>query len=109
MRKYRSAKEGEDQMAILRGEMEGNPDVTESVRRRVKKMLNDEVMGITYMERKAKGLPVRERARYLMQEIQNLGQDKKKVEKFVSEMRRKKIMTSSVMRVMFEMQKMQRQ
>jgi len=109
MRKYRNAKEGEDQMAILRGEMEGNPDVTESVRRRVKKMLKDEVMGITYMERKARGLPVRERASYLIQEIQNLGNDEKKVEKFVSEMRRKKILTSSVMRIMFEMQKMQRQ
>ena len=109
MRKYRNAKEGEDQMAILRAEMDNNPEVTESVRRRIKKMLKDEVMGITFMEKKAKGLPVRERARYLIQEIEKLGGDQKKKDKFMSEMRRKKILTSSVMRVMFEMQRMQRQ
>ena len=89
--------------SILQTALRNNPDMQESILRRVQTGLKDEARGLTYVDRAAKRLPVEQRAKYIFGQL-NQQPDEESKRKLIRELIGKGIATKSVLKELLQLQ-----
>ena len=89
--------------SILQTTLRNNPDMQESLLRRIQKGLKDEARGLTYVDRAAKRLPVEQRAQYIFGQLQEQPDDLAR-RKLIRELIEKGVATKSVLKELLQLQ-----
>ena len=89
--------------SILQTTLRNNPDMQESLLRRIQAGLKDEARGLTYVDRAAKRLPVEQRAQYIAGQL-NQQPDEESKRKLIRELIGKGIATKSVLKELLQLQ-----
>jgi hypothetical protein len=89
--------------SILQTTLRNNPDMQESLLRRIQKGLKDEARGLTYVDRAAKRLPVEQRAQYIFNQLKEQPDDVTR-RKLIRELIDKGVATKSVLKQLLQLQ-----
>jgi len=92
--------------SILQKTLRNNPNMQESLLRRIRKGLKDEARGLDYVDRAAKRLPVEQRAKYISEQ---LGQqpDEESRNSMIRELIQKGIASKTVLKELLQLQQLQ--
>ncbi len=89
--------------SILQTTLRNNPDMQESLLRRIQRGLKDEARGLTYVDRAAKRLPVEQRAQYIFNQLKEQPDDVTR-RKLIRELIDKGVATKSVLKQLLQLQ-----
>ena len=90
--------------SIIGETLDNNPDMQESILRRIKRDIQGELKGLDTFDQRAKRLPVKQRAMYIHSEIERLPTNKER-QALIKEFFQKGIATPNVIKELLQLQK----